>query len=67
MVEGGDVNRISLEVKERVIARDKRRCCRCNRYFAAHRVMYVAVLDPTKPLEDRNLAAICSECEQKHN
>lgn len=65
---GNDVfSRIALEVKERVIARDKRRCCKCQQYFGEHRPMYVIVLDSKKPeTDERNLAAICSSCSVEY-
>lgn len=56
---GNDVyGRIALDVRERVIARDKRRCHKCSMYFGSHRPVYVVMLDPDKPATDeRNVAS----------
>lgn len=59
--------RITPDAKTRVLARDKRRCHKCLRYFGEHRPLYVVVLDEDKPVtDDRNLATVCSECATEY-
>jgi 5-methylcytosine-specific restriction endonuclease McrA len=66
MSQGGAMNRVSPEVRDRVLNREKRRCARCLQYFGDHRVMYVVPKDISKPISDENnLIAVCSSCEQK--